>query len=218
MQTRGEPLDVAPLPLGAAAPGGNGKGLSYLMHLCCWVHSRTKAGKTQVRNSILLPCIRSRRTKPRLPGSLGSSEAPPVVPSFLRQVEAQFQRRIAAGQRRRPPPLPSPARCLPARGCPAGLRPAGRAGWGQRDRLSSAALLLRPAAQRAAENSPCNYSSIPPSAGERELEVFPRLRACPVQIIAGSRTRSEAARAACGREDARGPPPPPPPARSPRPR
>jgi len=109
VQTRGEPLDVAPLPLGAAAPGGNGKGLSYLMHLCCWVHSRTKAGKTQVRNSILLPCIRSRRTKPRLPGSLGSSEAPPVVPSFLRQVEAQFQRRIAAGQRRRPPPCRPPA-------------------------------------------------------------------------------------------------------------
>lgn len=195
------------------------------MHLCCWVHSRTKAGKTQVRNSILLPCIRSRRTKPRLPGSLGSSEAPPVVPSFLRQVEAQFQRRIAAGQRRQPrrvvPPLrcaPQPRSVPPGPGLPRWVRPAGRAGWGQRDRLSSAALLLRPAAQRAAENSPCNYSSIPPSAGERELEVFPRLRACPVQIIAGSRTRSEAARTACGREDARGPPPPPPPARSPRPR
>lgn len=86
--------------------------------------------------------------------------------------------------------LPCPARCRPDRGRPAGSVPPGRSGWGQRDRLSSAALLLRPAAQRAAENSPCNYSSIPPSAGERELKVLPRLLACPVQIVAGRRTRS----------------------------
>lgn len=61
----------------------NDKAISYLIHLCCWVHSRTKAGKTQVRNSILLPFIRRWQTKPRFPGSLGSSRAPVVLPSLL---------------------------------------------------------------------------------------------------------------------------------------
>lgn len=63
--------------------GKNDKAFSYLIHLCCWVHSRTKAGKTQVRNSILLPFIRQRQTKPRFPGSLGSSRAPVACPSSL---------------------------------------------------------------------------------------------------------------------------------------
>lgn len=58
----------------------NDKMFSYLIHLCCWVHSRIKAGKTQVRNSILLPFIRQQRPKPRFLGSPGSSKAPVALP------------------------------------------------------------------------------------------------------------------------------------------